>query len=341
VLNVPTYTLSGLGGQPLSTNLTSLSALTYASTSFVKMTAAGTFALDTNTYLTSVGTGTTNQLTYWSGTNTLGSLSTTTYPSLTELSYVKGVTSSIQTQITNKQNLVTLTTTGTTGAATFNQGTGALNIPQYSGGSGGGAFIPLSGTAALANVTGDIEVYDTFKLYDSTPFTGGEKSFEFTSNYVEISNSSSSGLTPTKIQISDNEIVVFCGSESAGVSGDADYSANYGSLSYIQRIYADSERIDGKTPNYTLGVTDLGRTIETTAASANTLTINDTILSTLPVGGKINIIQYGAGQTQVVTTGAAVLLSSGGADKITNQYGAATIIKRSPSEFYLFGEITI
>jgi hypothetical protein len=85
-----------------STNLTSLSALAYASTSFVKMTAAGTFALDTNTYLTSVGTGTTNQLTYWSGTNTLGSLTTATYPSLTELSYVKGVTSSIQTQLGTK-----------------------------------------------------------------------------------------------------------------------------------------------------------------------------------------------------------------------------------------------
>jgi len=38
--------------QPLATNLTSLSGLTYASTSFVKMTAAGTFALDTSTYLT-------------------------------------------------------------------------------------------------------------------------------------------------------------------------------------------------------------------------------------------------------------------------------------------------
>jgi hypothetical protein len=52
VLNIPTYTLAGLGGQPLATNLTSLAALTFASTSFVKMTAVGTFALDTNTYLT-------------------------------------------------------------------------------------------------------------------------------------------------------------------------------------------------------------------------------------------------------------------------------------------------
>jgi hypothetical protein len=53
-LNIPTYTLSGLGGQPLATNLTSLSGLTYASASFVKMTAVGTFALDTNIYLTSI-----------------------------------------------------------------------------------------------------------------------------------------------------------------------------------------------------------------------------------------------------------------------------------------------
>jgi hypothetical protein len=53
-----------------STNLTSLSALTFVSTSFVKMSATGTFVLDTNTYLTSnqtitlsgdvTGTGTTS-----------------------------------------------------------------------------------------------------------------------------------------------------------------------------------------------------------------------------------------------------------------------------------------
>lgn len=38
--------------QNLATNLTSLSGLAYVSTSFVKMSAAGTFSLDTSTYLT-------------------------------------------------------------------------------------------------------------------------------------------------------------------------------------------------------------------------------------------------------------------------------------------------
>lgn len=44
------------------------------------------------------------------------SLSTSTYPSLTELSYVKGVTSAIQTQLNAKQNILTNPVTGT-GAA--------------------------------------------------------------------------------------------------------------------------------------------------------------------------------------------------------------------------------
>ena len=51
-LNIPTYTLAGLGGQASSTNLTSVAGLTYASLSFVKMSGSGTFTLDTNTYLT-------------------------------------------------------------------------------------------------------------------------------------------------------------------------------------------------------------------------------------------------------------------------------------------------
>jgi len=55
-LNVPAYTLSGLGGQASSANLTSVAGLSYVSSSFVKMTSAGTFALDTTAgYLPSSG----------------------------------------------------------------------------------------------------------------------------------------------------------------------------------------------------------------------------------------------------------------------------------------------
>ena len=48
------------------------------------------------------GSGVANELPYWVDATTLGSLTTATYPTLTELSYVKGLTSSAQTQINTK-----------------------------------------------------------------------------------------------------------------------------------------------------------------------------------------------------------------------------------------------
>jgi hypothetical protein len=65
------------------------------------------------------GTGTANQIAYWSATNTLAALSTATYPSLTELAYVKGVTSAIQTQINAKFTLPSFTA----GSVIFSNGT--------------------------------------------------------------------------------------------------------------------------------------------------------------------------------------------------------------------------
>ncbi len=55
-------TYSDVGAQAAHANLTSLSALTYASDSFVKMTGANTFALDTTTYLASSLKGSANGL---------------------------------------------------------------------------------------------------------------------------------------------------------------------------------------------------------------------------------------------------------------------------------------
>lgn len=55
-----------------------------------------------NLSISGVGTGTANTIAYWDTTTSIASLATATYPSLTELSYVKGVTSSIQTQLNAK-----------------------------------------------------------------------------------------------------------------------------------------------------------------------------------------------------------------------------------------------
>jgi hypothetical protein len=53
------------------------------------------------------GSGSANEMAYWVDSDTLGTLTVATYPSLTELSYVKGVSSALQTQLGNKQPLDT------------------------------------------------------------------------------------------------------------------------------------------------------------------------------------------------------------------------------------------
>ena len=114
---LPIYTLSGLGGQPLNSNLTSISGIGYSSTSFLKMTGTNTFTLDTNTYLTTSAASST----YLTQTN-----AASTY-----------------------QPIITLTTTGTSGASTLIGST--LNIPNYTS-SGGSMSWPSS--AGIANYSG-------------------------------------------------------------------------------------------------------------------------------------------------------------------------------------------
>lgn len=94
------------------------SAITSSNKAFALPNASGTFTL---------GTGNNNELVYWIDSNTIGSLPTSTYPSLTELSYVKGLSSSVQTQLGNKIGLSDLSASS---PLSYNNLTGAFSIAQ-------------------------------------------------------------------------------------------------------------------------------------------------------------------------------------------------------------------
>ena len=83
------------------------------------------------------------------------SADTATYPDLTELSYLKGVTSAIQTQLNAKQATISLTTTGTSGAATF--AANVLNVPIYS--TGTAIVLDKTVTDVSVNATAETKVY--------------------------------------------------------------------------------------------------------------------------------------------------------------------------------------
>jgi len=140
VLNVPTYTLAGLGGIS-ATFLSGTSGISYNSTTGV-ISYSGTVYTDASIRaLLSGSTG----ITYNSTTGAI-SYSGTVY---TDASV---------------RALLSLTTTGTSGASTYNNTTGVINVPNYTlAGLGGISLTSLSGGTGITynNTTGAISYSGT------------------------------------------------------------------------------------------------------------------------------------------------------------------------------------
>jgi len=172
VLNIPTYTLVGLGGQ-----------VALNGTGFVKISGT-TISYDNSTYLTTAsasstyqtiitnpitGTGTINELAYFNSSSSIASLAVATYPSLTELAYVKGVTSAIQTQLNAKAS----TLSGTTNyIPKFTSSTAIGNSTIYDNGTSVGIG-NINGTVGKLNVTGRIAL--TSSLFFSSNLTSEDR----------------------------------------------------------------------------------------------------------------------------------------------------------------------
>jgi hypothetical protein len=131
----------------------------------------------------SITNQTANTIASFDGSKNVTSLATGIYPSLTELSYVKGVTSSIQTQLNGKQNTLTNPVTGT----------GILNHIAYWNSSSG--IIADSGQLvwdATNNRLGLGTSSPSFPLHVSgNAFIDGDLVFDsFTESVITIGNSS-------------------------------------------------------------------------------------------------------------------------------------------------------
>ena len=97
--------------------------------------------------------------------------------------------------------------------------------------------------------------------------------------------------------------------------------------------------INTKTSNYSLVVADAGKIIETNISTPNTLTVPTNSNQPIPIGSRIEIIQYGSGKTQI-TGDTGVTIRSLVGYYITGQYGQATLVKRTSNEWILFGDLS-
>lgn len=245
-------------------------------TGFVKASGT-TISYDNSTYLTSVGTGVTNELTYWSGTNTIGSLSTSTYPSLTELSYVKGVTSAIQTQLDSKLPLSSYEWMWATGFQALGSTIKGINLGLpvfYSVGAaavltnGAVRFVPYY-LANAATITG-VKFYQA----NTASYTGN--------NYNGVGLYSYSGGTLTLVASSTNSASFWINTINTWVSKpfSSPYSAPAG-VYYIGMMFSASS---APTPPQTLAgsTVNVGFATVDFTNSAKIAGVSNTGLTALP-----------------------------------------------------------
>jgi len=90
---------------------------------------------------------------------------------------------------------------------------------------------------------------------------------------------------------------------------------------------------------YTLALSDAGKLVTLSNASAITLTIPTNASVAFPVNTRIDLLQYGAGQVTVGGAGVTIR-SSGSKLKLTGQYSGATLWKKGTDEWALIGDIS-
>ena len=95
-----------------------------------------------------------------------------------------------------------------------------------------------------------------------------------------------------------------------------------------------------QTDSYTLVLTDAGKMITMNKATANNLTVPPNSSVAFPTNSRIDIIQYGAGQTTVVAGAGVTIRSSGSKLKLTGQYSGASLWKKATDEWILVGDIS-
>jgi hypothetical protein len=198
----------------------------------------------------------------------------------TEYGYLNGVTSAIQTQLNTKQSTLSLTTTGTSGAATLIGST--LNIPQYSGGGGSTTWGSITGT--LSSQT-DLQTALDGKVDENAAITASTK--------TKITYDSK-GLVTAGADLSASDIPsgIDASKISTGVISNAEFDYLNGLTDNIQTQFTGKQQtlvsgtnIKTVNSNSLLGSGDVA-VQETLVSGTNIKTINST---SLLGGGNISV----------------------------------------------------
>lgn len=94
-----------------------------------------------------------------------------------------------------------------------------------------------------------------------------------------------------------------------------------------------------QSASYTLVLSDNGKLVEVSNASANTLTVPLNSSVAFAVGTTITVLQTGAGQTTITPTGGVTINGTPGL-KLRTQWSSATLIKRATDTWVAIGDLS-
>jgi len=94
-----------------------------------------------------------------------------------------------------------------------------------------------------------------------------------------------------------------------------------------------------QTNNYTLSSEDAGRTIMTNMSIENSVTVADFSSASFFVGERVDIIQQGVGQTEIVPSAGVVISSKAGNKKLSSRYSAAYLVNIAQNNWILIGDL--
>lgn len=305
---------------PLSraTNTISITQSSASADGYLSSTDWNTFNSKQNALTNPVtGTGTSNELAYFTGTSAIASLSTSTYPSLTELSYVKGVTSSIQTQLNGKQATLTnpVTGTGTSGQVAYWNGTtsqtGSSNLFWDATNSRLG--IGTSSPSYILDLVNNINDNALIRISNSTVGLNANTGFNITTSTGQVGLGKYSSSTNPNNMISANDGYITNGS--------------VGDFNILNSVASSKVKIRATTTGKIISINQNGLGINSDTATDNNLLSYTNTTGPNAIHGRFENASQ-SGRTQLVITSGAYpenffsLMTHG--TSYTNNYYATT-----------------
>jgi len=239
----------------------------------------------------------------------------------------KPVSTATQTALDEKQNTISLTTTGTSGVATLVGAT--LNVPDYGSGSTSAAWGGISGT--LSTQTDLQTALDLKANLTGATFAGAVSATNLSG--TNTGDQDISGIATNTSAIATNTTAIATKLSTTGGAMTGAITGNVAITGFRPIISTTSENINLENGTHE------GTFIYSNLGTAVTVNIRDNATEAFPVGTEIDIIQAGAGEVTLTPASGVELNGDSVNIAITAQWGGVTLKQITVNGWIAVGKI--